>query len=109
MYLVQILEDLVRGSEGQLMKKFFGITYWECGLGKKRRPDTEDDVAVMARQRIFVRSFVDQLPKLVEISFVRDIRVGLRSFVRNNRRPRLAVEMWFVSDVRRRRWLRHRR
>ena len=35
MYLVQIPEDLVRGSEGQSMKKLFGITHWERGLGKK--------------------------------------------------------------------------
>ena len=34
MYLVQIPEDFVRDSEGQSMKKLFGITHWERNSGK---------------------------------------------------------------------------
>lgn len=39
MYLIQILEDFLWGSEQQFMKKYFGIIHWECGLGKKQWPN----------------------------------------------------------------------
>lgn len=39
MYLIQIPQDLLQGSEGQSMKKYFGTIHWERGLGKKQRAE----------------------------------------------------------------------